>query len=99
MTVESNAGASQPTVSIVGFRPEYLDAFARLNRAWLEENGLLEHGDLKHLEHPRESILATGGEIFFAVEGGEVVGTCGVIVEDAETAELVKLTVARRLRG
>jgi ribosomal protein S18 acetylase RimI-like enzyme len=88
----------KPVVVIAVYRPEYLDAFARLNRAWLEEHGLLEHGDLKHLEHPEESILSTGGEIFIALDGGEVVGTCGVILDDAETAELVKLTVASGAR-
>ena len=66
------------SVQIVRYADEYAEAFARLNREWLEQYSLLEDGDLKHLEHPRESILATGGDIFIALIGGVVVGTATV---------------------
>lgn len=94
----SDAAEPEPLV-IVGFDERYADAFARLNREWLERYSLLEDGDLKHLDHPRESILATGGEIFFAVIGGGVVGTCAAIVRDPETVELAKLAVDGSVRG
>ncbi len=86
-------------LEIVGFADEYAGAFARLNREWLERYALLEERDRKHLEHPRTSIVATGGEIFFALSGGEVVGTCATIVHDAETVELAKLAVDAKARG
>ncbi len=88
-----NEMATDGPMQIVGYREEYADAFARLNREWLERYALLEDGDLKHLEHPRETILATGGEIFFALQCGVVVGTCATIVRDGETVELAKLAV------
>jgi putative acetyltransferase len=86
-------------LDIVGYADEYAGAFARLNREWLEEYGLLEERDRKHLEHPRASIVATGGEIFFALRAGGVVGTCATIVLDAETVELAKLAVDASARG
>lgn len=84
---------------IVGYDPRYLADFARLNREWLERYELLEDGDLKQLERPQESILATGGEIFFALEGDTVLGTCATLVRDPETVELAKLAVAPAARG
>jgi putative acetyltransferase len=90
--------APEPVV-IVGYAEEYANAFADLNRAWLERYSLFEEGDRKHLEHPRESILATGGEIFVALMGEAVVGTCAAIVRDAERVELAKLAVAEGVRG
>jgi putative acetyltransferase len=90
----------EPTpVEIVSYADEYADAFARLNREWLEHYSLFEDGDRKHLEHPRESILATGGEIFIALIDGVVVGTCATVVRDPETVELVKLAVDGSVRG
>ena len=86
-------------MEIVGYAEEYADAFARLNREWLEQYSLLEDGDRKHLEHPRESILATGGEIFIALVGGVVVGTCAAIVQNPGTVELAKLAVDGNMRG
>ena len=91
--------AASESVKIVGYADEYATAFARLNREWLEQYSLLENGDRKHLEHPRESILATGGDIFIALIGGDVVGTCAAIVHTPDTVELAKLAVDRSVRG
>ena len=86
-------------IAIVAFDDRYADAFARLNRDWLVRFGLIEEGDRKHLENPRESILSAGGEIFLAVSAGVVYGTCAVIPRDHETVELAKLAVAESARG
>lgn len=86
-------------LEIVGYADEYAEAFARLNREWLEAYALIEERDRKHLEHPRASIVAPGGEIFLALRAGEVVGTCAAIVLDAETVELAKLAVDAKMRG
>ena len=86
-------------LEIVGYADDYADAFARLNREWLEHYSLLEESDRKQLEHPRELILATGGHIFIALIDGIVVGTCAAIVRDPETVELAKLAVDRSVRG
>lgn len=93
-----NEQVATQSVEIVAYADEYADAFARLNREWLEQYSLLEAGDLKHLEHPRESILATGGDIFIALIGGVVVGTCAAVVHNPETVELAKLSVDGTMR-
>ncbi len=94
-----NAKIASDAVEIVGYSDDYADAFARLNREWLEHYSLLEDSDRKQLEHPRESILATGGHIFIALISGVVVGTCAVIVRNPETIELAKLAVDGSARG
>jgi GNAT superfamily N-acetyltransferase len=86
-------------IVILTYEDQHAAAFYRLNREWLEDHGLLEDGDLKQLERPRESILANGGEIFIAVMDDEVVGTCAVIPYDAGVVELAKLAVDKSVRG
>src|SRR5215510_9041849 len=86
------------SIIIITYKDYHAAAFNRLNLAWLEENALLEDGDRKQLEQPRESILAKGGEIFIAVMGEEVVGSCAVIPLDAGVVELAKLAVDARTR-
>lgn len=86
-------------VRIETFRPAHAQAFDTLNRAWLVENGLLEHGDEEHLGDPFGRIIAPGGQIFVAMQGDEVVGTCAIVSEGDDTFELAKLTVAAGARG
>src|SRR5262245_42186397 len=86
-------------IVILTYKDTHAAAFNRLNRAWLEENALLEDGDRKQLEQPRESILAKGGEIFIAVMGEEAVGSCAVLPHSAGVAEMVKLAVDARVQG
>ena len=71
------------SITIVPFEDKYQDAFARLNKAWLTEHGLFEEADRAHLEQPRQSILAGGGQIFVALDKGVVIGVCATIVQDA----------------
>jgi GNAT superfamily N-acetyltransferase len=87
------------SIVILTYKDPHSAAFNRLNRAWLEEHALLEDGDRKQLEQPRESILANGGEIFIAVMGEEVVGSCAVIPHDVGVVELAKLAVDARVQG
>src|SRR5215813_7330148 len=91
--------AAEDDVAIVGYDDRHAAAFARLNREWLEHYGLLEDADRKYLEHPRETILAEGGEIFLALRAGEVIGTCAAIPRAAGTVELAKLAVDPSARG
>src|SRR5262245_10224483 len=86
------------SIVILTYKDPHAAAFNQLNRAWLDEHALLEDGDRKQLEQPRESILAKGGEIFVAVMGEQVVGCCAVIPEDAGVVELAKLAVDTRVR-
>jgi putative acetyltransferase len=86
-------------VEIVGFRPEYRAEFERLNRIWLEGHGLLEQADLDYLQDPEGHILEDGGQVFFAVRGRAVIGTCAAIVAGRDTVELAKLSVDPAAKG
>jgi GNAT superfamily N-acetyltransferase len=81
-------------MNIISYDERYAQDFARLNREWLEDFGLLEEADAKHLKSPRESIIDRGGQIFFAVEGEVVLGTCAAIRHCSELVEVAKLAVA-----
>jgi ribosomal protein S18 acetylase RimI-like enzyme len=86
-------------IEIVGFRPELRPEFERLNRLWLEGHDLLEQVDLDYLQEPERHILAGGGEVFFAMKGQAVVGTCAAIRMSSTTFELAKLAVEPAARG
>ena len=81
---------------IVPYRPEFREAFERLNLAWLEAHGLREPADPEVLRDPEGRILAKGGKLFIAVQDGEAVGTCAAIPVSPDTVELAKLAVAPR---
>ena len=86
-------------LAISGYDDRDADAFARLSREWLERYFAVDERDRKYIDHPRESIIEQGGEIFFAHLGGEVVGTVAAIRHDAESVELAKLAVTERAQG
>jgi putative acetyltransferase len=88
-----------PPIRIETYRPEYRAAFERLNRAWLEAHSLLEQPDLDYLQQPEHHILDGGGQIFFALQGDQVVGTCAAIRISADTYELAKLAVDPSTQG
>jgi putative acetyltransferase len=86
-------------IEIVTYRPELQPAFERLNRQWLEANSLLEPADLECLQNPESYVLANGGEVFFAMDQGEVIGTCAAIRFPPSTVELAKLAVSPEAQG
>ena len=87
------------TTEIVSYRPEFAPDFARLNRAWLEQYFTIEPLDEEILGDPEGRILAPGGEVFFAVQGGAVIGTCAAIPHGDGQFELAKLCVAPAAQG
>lgn len=86
-------------IELVPYRPELQPEFERLNRAWLEQHGLLEPVDLEYLQAPERHILDGGGQVFFAMQGPVVVGTCAAIRLSGNTFELAKLAVDPAMRG
>lgn len=86
-------------VRIATFRPELAPAFDRLNRAWIARLFTLEPLDEEYLGDPQGHIIDPGGEIFFALEGGRVLGTCAVIPAGDGTFELAKLAVDPAAQG
>jgi GNAT superfamily N-acetyltransferase len=90
-------------IRIIGWDPRYREGFIRLNREWIEHYFRLEPSDLKILGDPEGVILRTGGQIFFALKGEEVVGTCALVHHpDAHAGrqyELAKMAVSPTAQG
>ncbi len=81
-------------IRIVPFRRELAPAFQRLNLAWIERLFAVEDADRKVLGDPERAILAPGGQIFFALDGGVPVGTVAMLRVSAGRYELAKMAVA-----
>jgi len=85
-------------LEIVKFDPVYAVDFARLNYAWIERYFEIEPHDRELLDDPETHIIAPGGEIFFAVDDGEVLGTVALI-SDGDEFELAKMAVTPAAQG
>lgn len=81
-------------ILIVPFRRELAPAFQRLNRAWIERLFVVEEADRKVLDDPERAIIAPGGQILFALDGDEAIGTVAMIRYSAARYELAKMAVA-----
>jgi ribosomal protein S18 acetylase RimI-like enzyme len=86
-------------IELIEYRPDLRPEFERLNRIWLEQHSLLEPVDLEYLREPERLILAHGGQVFFAMQGQAVVGTCAAIPISPTSWELAKLAVDPSSRG
>ena len=80
-------------VEIYGFRDDWADDFRRLNEEWLERYFRIEPIDARVLDDPRKHIIDPGGQIFFAIEGDEVLGTCAVKAAGDLRFDLTKMAV------
>ena len=90
---------TQREIEIVTYRPELAEDFAQLNREWLEKYFTVEPLDEEYLSDPEGHIMQPGGEIFFAIEGNRVIGTCAAIPREDGTIELAKLAVTPSAQG
>ena len=86
-------------MKIVEFDPEYADQFKRLNLVWLERYFWVEPIDVAVLSNPEETIIKTGGMVFFVLLDGAVVGTCALIRHNDGLFELSKMAVADSHQG
>lgn len=59
---------------VVPYSPDIRDAFVSLNLAWIEELFRVEEDDVRVL-YGVDSVVAEGGMVFSAVDGGEVLST------------------------
>jgi len=85
---------------VVRYQEPLREHFARLNRQWIEQYFRLEPADLASFADPHGTYLAGGGEVFFALHEGQVLGTCALRrEEDGTTYELCKMAVAPEARG
>lgn len=82
--------------TIIPWREEYHRKLIDLSLQWLEEYDLLEPADFILLNDPHGQALDVGGQIFFALCEGQVVGTASMVPNGDGTFELAKLTVDTR---
>ena len=93
------ARGEEAVVRITPFRPELAPAFDRLNRAWIASLFTLEPRDEEYLGDPQGHIIDQGGEIYFALDGNRVLGTCAAIPTGDGVVELAKLAVDPEAQG
>ena len=86
-------------MEIVDFEPGLTADFDRLNREWLENLFRVEEIDQEILTNPESTIIAHGGVILFARQGGDVVGTVALKHHGDGVYELTKMAVSPHLRG
>ena len=86
-------------LKIVPFNTDYKSAFEQLNREWIEKYFIMEEEDLKTLQNPESYVMERGGEIFFALLDGDVVGTAAMIQKSKGVFELAKMAVTKNLQG
>jgi putative acetyltransferase len=84
---------------VVTYRDAWRGEFERLNREWIETWFVLEDADRETFRDPVAKIIAPGGQIFFVVEGDEVLGTCAVLRHRPDVHEIAKMAVAAEARG
>ena len=87
------------TTVIAPYDPAYASKFAELNYHWIAETYGVEPHDHEILDHPYEAVIAEGGQIFFALSGGEVAGTVAMIPYEDDAFELTKMAVDPAYRG
>ena len=86
-------------IKLIPFDSKFANAFADLNYPWIEESYGVEPHDHEILDHPAESVIEPGGEIFFALAGDEAVGTVAMIRINENHFELAKMAVSPKSRG
>ncbi|AXC13072.1 Transcriptional regulator, MarR family [Acidisarcina polymorpha] len=97
---ESLTAPAPPVVEIRRFRPGDEAAFLRLNEEWIVRHFVLEEKDRTVLNDPMKHILDRGGQILFAVIGGEAVGCCAIVPElEPGVYEVAKMAVTEKLQG
>jgi len=84
---------------VVPYRDAWRSEFERLNREWIETWFVLEEADLATFRDPVAKIIRPGGQIFFVLEGSQVLGTCAVIPLGPDVHEIAKMAVAPEARG
>ncbi|MBG9377252.1 GNAT family N-acetyltransferase [Panacibacter sp. DH6] len=86
-------------IEIIPYSDEYAAVFKVMNLAWLDHYNLTESHDLLILNNPRKTILESGGAIFLAKAGDEIVGSAAIINEGEGVFELAKMTVTAPFQG
>ena len=86
-------------ILIINFEMKYAADFKRLNLEWLDKYELTEPADLAMLDNPQQEILDTGGVIYLAKSGDEIIGSAALIKERDGEFELAKMAVGTAFQG
>lgn len=86
-------------VEIHTFTPALAPHFARLNIEWLEKYFRVEPIDHEVLSRPQAKIIDPGGQILFAVDGDDVLGTVAMKHQGDRVFELTKMAVTAAAQG
>jgi len=86
-------------IKIIPFEPKYACHFRDLNRAWLEKYFFVESKDVLLLEDCKQTIIDTGGYIFFSEYQENIVGCFSLIKLENGVFELGKMAVDENYQG
>ncbi|MFZ2325238.1 MAG: bifunctional helix-turn-helix transcriptional regulator/GNAT family N-acetyltransferase [Ignavibacteriaceae bacterium] len=86
-------------IKIVRYHREYQNKFKELNLEWLNKYFEVEDEDKKALDDPKNYYIKNNGEIFFALDGNEIAGTCAIKKISKGIFELSKMAVAEKHQG
>jgi GNAT superfamily N-acetyltransferase len=86
-------------IAIRSFEPGDEAAFRRLNEEWITRYFKLEPTDEQSFAHPKTKILNPGGAIFLAIENGQPLGCCALIVMSLGAFEVAKMAVTPYAQG
>ena len=87
------------TIKVELFRDDLAPHFEKLNLEWIERHFRVEGRDREVLGSPRREIVDRGGQVFFLLEGDQVLGTCAMIPHGECVYELSKMAVQPASRG
>lgn len=87
------------SIEILPFRPEFSQTFKELNIAWLTKFFWVEPHDEEVLGKPEKYIIDPGGNIFFAREGDQIIGTVALMKMQEGVFELTKMAVTPESQG
>lgn len=86
-------------IEIIAYHDALYEPFRKLNLEWLNKYNLLEEADMVVLDDPQGMILDTGGAIYLAKAGDEIVGTAALVHEGNNVYELAKMSVTEQWQG
>lgn len=87
------------SLKIIPFEPRYMPYFKDLNLAWIESYFFVEPEDIRLLEHCEQSIIDSGGFIYFAEYEDTIVGCFALIRINEKSYELGKMAVDPNFHG
>lgn len=86
-------------VTISDFRDDLAPFFLSINQEWIEKFFSMEAFDREQLENPRQNIVDTGGQVWFAAYEGQIVGTAAIKWIEEGVYELIKMGVTPQAQG